>query len=45
MTQMACKVCKCIITENIERIKDIKTIQCPTCGRIFDNPYYDGERR
>lgn len=41
MTAMACKVCKCIITEDIDRIKNVKRIQCPTCGREFDNPYYE----
>jgi rubredoxin len=41
MTKMQCKVCKCIITEDIDRVKDVKAIQCPVCGRIFENPYYE----
>lgn len=44
-TAMQCKVCGQIITEDIERVRDVKELQCPNpnCARIFANPYYEGE--
>lgn len=39
MTQM---VCKKIICEDIERIKDVKWLSCPYCNREpFLNPYFE----
>ena len=43
MTKLICKVCKRIICEDIDRIKDTKWIQC-SCGREpFLNPNYEGK--
>lgn len=39
--QVACKGCRKIITEDLERIRDIKYIQCPYCGRTSENKYYE----
>jgi predicted nucleic acid-binding Zn-ribbon protein len=39
--QIICKDCKCIIIEDIEedKLKELgKFIECPTCGRILNNP-------
>lgn len=43
MTQLVCKVCQMIVCEDIDRIKDVKEIQCPNCGRIFLNPFWEGK--
>lgn len=43
MTQLVCKVCNCIITEDINRIIDVKWIECPVCGRRFLNPYFEND--
>jgi hypothetical protein len=41
--EMLCKICKMIICEDTDKIKDIKWIQCPNCDReSFLNPYYNG---
>ena len=41
--QLICKVCKCIIVNDVETIKNDKYIQCPTCFRMMDNIFYEGE--
>jgi len=45
--EMLCKICKMIICEDINRIKDIKYVQCPNCNREpFLNPYFEnGDNR
>lgn len=42
MTKLIClnKQCNKIIVEDIERIEDVKFIQCPYCKITFKNPNY-----
>jgi hypothetical protein len=42
---MICKVCRMVICEDIDKIKDIKYIKCPNCNREpFLNPYFENGR-
>lgn len=42
-TELTCKICRKIICEDIERIKDVYWIICPYYSHQAENPVYEGE--
>ena len=42
MTQLNCKLCKAVILEDINFLDETQQyVQCPACGRITENPFYE----
>jgi hypothetical protein len=42
--QLKCKICKCIICEDVNKIdRTQKYLECPVCRRIMENPYYENK--